>query len=409
MWASSSRRLYRLCAAPSCARLCTRVAAVAAEPTGQAARTSAAASSAKEAAGGNSRRTCASTAKLTASPSSSVSSAAAPVSFAASNPVRSPARSSGASPAKTSTVPPSGSALSTICAACAGSSVATTCGAAAARCSLTCSPRSPTRTAVAAAGSGSAPAGNRRRRGRPRGAARPRRARGRAGSDRRSHGALSRGDASSSGPRPRWPVRGRRWTSQARRGDTFPRRSSSTLAGGLGLEPRLQGSKGLRAADYPIPHRARPAYFMACYASPGRVAHANVSYAAVAEGYTAEAGMPLSTPQVGQPLTQHRETHTLMTTLVDERQPASAPKPVYEGTKRYGEQIMLYTFVIVPFLAFLAAVPVVWGWGMGWTYVALFAVFYYVSGLGVTVGYHRMFTHGSFKAIRPLRIALAIA
>jgi hypothetical protein len=25
-------------------------------------------------------------------------------------------------------------------------------------------------------------------------------------------------------------------------------------AGGLGLEPRLQGSKGLRAADYPIPH-----------------------------------------------------------------------------------------------------------------------------------------------------------
>jgi len=119
--------------------------------------------------------------------------------------------------------------------------------------------------------------------------------------------------------------------------------------------------------------------------------------------------MPLSTPQVGQPLTQHRETHTLMTTLVDERQPASAPKPVYEGTKRYGEQIMLYTFVIVPFLAFLAAVPVVWGWGMGWTDVALFAVFYYVSGLGVTVGYHRMFTHGSFKAIRPLRIALAIA
>jgi hypothetical protein len=26
------------------------------------------------------------------------------------------------------------------------------------------------------------------------------------------------------------------------------------LAGGLGLEPRLHGSKGRRAADYPIPH-----------------------------------------------------------------------------------------------------------------------------------------------------------
>ena len=36
------------------------------------------------------------------------------------------------------------------------------------------------------------------------------------------------------------------------------------------------------------------------------------------------------------------------------------PKPVVEGTKGRGEQIALYTFVIVPFLAVLAAVPVAW-------------------------------------------------
>jgi stearoyl-CoA desaturase (Delta-9 desaturase) len=96
-------------------------------------------------------------------------------------------------------------------------------------------------------------------------------------------------------------------------------------------------------------------------------------------------------------------------TLVDERPAANGPKPVYEGTKKNGEQVMLYTFVILPFLAFLAAVPVAWGWGLGWTDVVLFVVFYYLSGLGVTIGYHRMFTHGSFKANRPLRVALAIA
>ncbi len=28
---------------------------------------------------------------------------------------------------------------------------------------------------------------------------------------------------------------------------------------------------------------------------------------------------------------------------------------------------------------------------------------------GITVGFHRYFTHGSFKAKRPLRIALAVA
>lgn len=96
-------------------------------------------------------------------------------------------------------------------------------------------------------------------------------------------------------------------------------------------------------------------------------------------------------------------------TLVDERPHAEGPKPIFEGGKKPGEQFMLYVFVVVPLLAFLAAIPVAWGWGLGWTDVILFVVFYYVSGLGVTVGYHRLFTHGSFKANRPLRIALAIA
>jgi stearoyl-CoA desaturase (Delta-9 desaturase) len=96
-------------------------------------------------------------------------------------------------------------------------------------------------------------------------------------------------------------------------------------------------------------------------------------------------------------------------TLVDERPLNPGPKPVFEGTKRRGEQFALYSFVIVPFLAFLAAVPVAWGWGLSWTDLALFVAFYVVSGLGITVGYHRLFTHKSFKANRPLRIALAIA
>jgi stearoyl-CoA desaturase (delta-9 desaturase) len=66
-------------------------------------------------------------------------------------------------------------------------------------------------------------------------------------------------------------------------------------------------------------------------------------------------------------------------------------------------------FVILPFLAILAAVPFAWGWGLGWVDIGLAAGFYVVSSLGVTVGYHRYFTHGSFKAKRPLRIALALA
>ena len=93
----------------------------------------------------------------------------------------------------------------------------------------------------------------------------------------------------------------------------------------------------------------------------------------------------------------------------DDRPAANGPKPVFEGKKRWGEQTMLYVMVIVPFLAFVAAIPVAWGWGLDWTDVALFVGFYIVSGLGITVGYHRLFTHASFKANRPLRIAMAVA
>ncbi|MEP7022115.1 MAG: acyl-CoA desaturase, partial [Pseudonocardiales bacterium] len=79
-------------------------------------------------------------------------------------------------------------------------------------------------------------------------------------------------------------------------------------------------------------------------------------------------------------------------TLLDER-PTDGAKPIFEGTKKRGEQIVLYAIVILPFLAFAAAIPVAWGWGLGWTDVALFLAFYIPSGLGITVGYHRLFTH----------------
>jgi stearoyl-CoA desaturase (delta-9 desaturase) len=71
--------------------------------------------------------------------------------------------------------------------------------------------------------------------------------------------------------------------------------------------------------------------------------------------------------------------------------------------------VLLAGFIAVPFLAVLAAVPVAWGWGLGWHDLVIALVAYVVSGLGITVGFHRYFTHGSFKAARPLKIALAVA
>ncbi|MFC9927696.1 acyl-CoA desaturase [Streptomyces sp. NPDC127190] len=81
------------------------------------------------------------------------------------------------------------------------------------------------------------------------------------------------------------------------------------------------------------------------------------------------------------------------------------------GTRSWptGEQLMVGVLVAVPFLALLAAVPLAWRHGLGPVDLVLAVVCYLVSGLGITVGFHRHFTHGSFKARRPLRIALALA
>lgn len=73
------------------------------------------------------------------------------------------------------------------------------------------------------------------------------------------------------------------------------------------------------------------------------------------------------------------------------------------------EQIALGAFILVPFLAVLAAVPVAWGGWLGWSDVVIALVMYAIGLHGVTVGYHRLFTHKSFKPNRPVKIALAIA
>jgi stearoyl-CoA desaturase (delta-9 desaturase) len=87
---------------------------------------------------------------------------------------------------------------------------------------------------------------------------------------------------------------------------------------------------------------------------------------------------------------------------------ASAPVLTTE-TKAGWENVALAVFIAVPFLALVAAIPFAWGWGLGWRDVALAVLMYAITGHGITVGFHRYFTHGSFKANRPLKIALAVA
>jgi stearoyl-CoA desaturase (Delta-9 desaturase) len=87
----------------------------------------------------------------------------------------------------------------------------------------------------------------------------------------------------------------------------------------------------------------------------------------------------------------------------------SEPKPLTVRGQRNGVLVALWAFVIIPFLALIAAIPIAWGGWLSWTDAIIATVFYLVTGLGVTVGFHRGFTHGSFKTKRWLRVALAVA
>jgi len=88
----------------------------------------------------------------------------------------------------------------------------------------------------------------------------------------------------------------------------------------------------------------------------------------------------------------------------------STPRHVFESRQKPLREIVAISIVIaVPFLAVLLAVPVAWGWGITWDVVVLGACLYAVSMLGVSAGFHRMFTHRSFQAPRAVRIGLALA
>ncbi len=65
--------------------------------------------------------------------------------------------------------------------------------------------------------------------------------------------------------------------------------------------------------------------------------------------------------------------------------------------------------VLIPFLAVIAAGFLAWGHALHAWDLVIFAVCYLITGLGITVGFHRLLTHRAFETYRPIRYGLAIA
>jgi stearoyl-CoA desaturase (delta-9 desaturase) len=92
-------------------------------------------------------------------------------------------------------------------------------------------------------------------------------------------------------------------------------------------------------------------------------------------------------------------------------EPSLTPDPFEPSeVKSLTSQVTLFLFLVVPFLAVLAAIPILWIWGLlSWQDAVIAGAMYVFTGLGITVGFHRYFTHRAFRAKRWLRVTLAVA
>jgi stearoyl-CoA desaturase (Delta-9 desaturase) len=64
--------------------------------------------------------------------------------------------------------------------------------------------------------------------------------------------------------------------------------------------------------------------------------------------------------------------------------------------------------VLLPFAGFVVAVVLLWNTLVDWSDLAVLLLMYVVTGLAVTLGFHRLLTHRSFQTYKPVEYALAI-
>lgn len=72
------------------------------------------------------------------------------------------------------------------------------------------------------------------------------------------------------------------------------------------------------------------------------------------------------------------------------------------------EKFVVLLIVLLPFLGTIYAMVMLWQQYVDWLDVTLMLVLYVISGLGITIGFHRMLTHKSFETSRPLKALFLI-
>jgi stearoyl-CoA desaturase (delta-9 desaturase) len=76
----------------------------------------------------------------------------------------------------------------------------------------------------------------------------------------------------------------------------------------------------------------------------------------------------------------------------------------HEGAERAANTAV----IAIPLAAVVLAGWLAWGGSLHWQDLLVLAITYLFTGMGITVGFHRLFTHRSFETTRALRMAFAV-
>jgi stearoyl-CoA desaturase (delta-9 desaturase) len=85
----------------------------------------------------------------------------------------------------------------------------------------------------------------------------------------------------------------------------------------------------------------------------------------------------------------------------------AAPAPAEQPRASLATRVVTLLAVVLPFLGLVAAVVLLWGPGFSWLHLGLLLGMYALTAVGVTVGYHRLFTHKSFETTKPMKFVFA--
>src|SRR4029453_13214971 len=126
-----------------------------------------------------------------------------------------------------------------------------------------------------------------------------------------------------------------------------------------------------------------------------------------ARAYTATRGTPCSLPPPPDPPKRRAMARTYpQDVALQEAGPS--PEDVEPCEHETVDRLLTGTVTVVPFLMLGVVGWQLWADLLGWSDLLVFVILYVATGIGITVGYHRLFTHRSFRTTPAVRAVFAV-